>query len=230
MHCSRAYVHKNIQPFIRYVKIPAESAYRAQSKTVDEDNTKDFIREAFLMQERIAYFSENSASVWFNNSDFVAWFNRNFSAYHRTQPADIKKLFPSHVTEAKELLGKAIKYLDDLEHCLVDLKECVKELNDLSKKCGTHALFIQTLIVNNKAVITDKTTKVPFVPINRPIKNVSEMDFKIVNDFDYPSQATRYFESTGAICYRKLGKALYKESLLTAEEHLLLSPSKLWSK
>lgn len=62
---------------------------------------------------------------------------------------------------------------------------------------------------NPKAVITDRTSKVPFVAIDRPIKSIHEMNFETVKDFDYPSKATRYFEERGAICYRDSGKALY---------------------
>ncbi len=71
MCCTRAYVHQNIQPFVNYVKIPAEYLYRKPNKKLDKEETKDFIRESFLLQEGITYFNNNSAAVWFSEQDFV---------------------------------------------------------------------------------------------------------------------------------------------------------------
>ena len=68
----------------------------------------------------------------------------------------------------------------------------------------------------------------PFVAIDRPIKSIREMNFKVVKDFDYSSKATRYFEEQGAICYRNSGKALYMIPKTTETERLLMSPSKVW--
>lgn len=228
MCCSRAYVHKNIQPYVNYVKIPAESLYQTPSKDPKKANTKDFIRESFLLQEGIVYFSSNTATVWFSEQSFVKWFNNNFSAYRRTQPAEVDKLFPDHIQEAKKLLNKASDYLVDLENYIKDYKKTVKELKNLSQECNTYKFFCKTWLYNNKAVITDKTSKVPFVPIDRQIKNIAEMDFKVIKDFDYPAAANRHFEAVGAICYRRPGRALYKEIPLNELDYLLMSPSYLW--
>lgn len=230
MCCTRAYVHQNIQPFVNYVKIPAEYLYRKPNKKLDKEETKDFIRESFLLQEGITYFNNNSAAVWFSEQDFVKQFNSNFKAYRRTQPAEINKLFPKHVSEAKELLNKAKDYFGDLEKYIKDYKETVKKLKYLSKNCNTYKLFKKTWIYNAKSVITDKTSKVPFVPIDRPIKNTAEMDFKVIKDFDYPAAATRHFEAVGAFCYRRPGRSLYKEIPLNELDYLLMSPSYLWEK
>lgn len=118
MCCSRAYVHKNIQPYVNYVKIPAESLYQTPSKDPKKADTKDFLG-SFLLQEGIVYFSSNTATVWFSEQSFVKWFNNNFSAYHRTQPAEVDKL----IQEAKKLLNKASDYLVDLENYIKDYKK-----------------------------------------------------------------------------------------------------------
>lgn len=169
MCCSRAYVHKNIQPYVNYVKIPAKSLYQTPSKDPKKADTKDFIRESFLLQEGIVYFSSNTATVWFSEQSFIKCFNNNFSAYHCTQPAEVDKL----IQEAKKLLNKASDYLVDLENYIKDYKKTVKELKNLSQECNTYKFFCKTWLYNNKAVITDKTSKVPFVPIDRQIKNIT---------------------------------------------------------
>lgn len=70
----------------------------------------------------------------------------------------------------------------------------------------------------------------PFVPIDRPIKNTAKMDFKVIKDFDYPAAATRHFEAVGAFCYCRPGRSLYKEIPLNELDCLLMSPSYLWEK
>ena len=54
------------------------------------------------------------------------------------------------------------------------------------------------------------------------------MDFKVIKDFDYPAATNRHFEAVGAICYRRPGRALYKEIPLNELDCLLMSPSYLW--
>ena len=61
----------------------------------------------------------------------------------------------------------------------------------------------------------------PFVPIDRPIKNTAKMDFKVIKDFDYPAAATRHFEAVGAFCYCRPGRSLYKEIPLNELDYLL---------
>lgn len=229
LHCSRAYVHHNVQPHIRFVKIPVQQdTAPIKEKSDYEKLEQEYIRNCFLAQEGVVS-GDWKSTVWFNEYDFIDWFNSHFAAYRRTQPADINKIFLDRANEAQDLLNKIISFDGSKEH-QKDYDQWMSDLKQLAKDCGTHRLYMQTVIGNPKAVITDKTSKVPFVAIERPIKSIREMNFKVVKDFDYPSKATGYFEEQGAICYRSSGKALYMIPKTAEAERLLMSPSKIWNK
>lgn len=228
LHCTRAYVHRNVQPYIRFVKIPVKQDNApVKNKSVFEKLEQEYIRNCFLAQEGVNT-NDWKSTVWFNEYDFVDWFNSHFAAYRRTQPADINKIFPDRTNEAQKSLNDLAKYEADLANHVKEWEKTHSDLVELVNQYGTYDLAKYTVVINPKNVITDKTTKVPFVAIDRPIKSIREMDFKTVKDFDYPSKATRYFEANGAICYRNSGKALYMIPALTGEEKLLMSPSKIW--
>ena len=241
LHCTRAYVHHDIQQHVRFVKIPtavySEATTAKKHKEVKTDAlSREYIHETFLIQENVIKAGQKlpddwMSTVWFYEADFIKWFNQNFSAFRRTQPATIARLFPYHQNEAKQQLNLMVSYLGKKER-EDDFDRCVRELDEIAEQCNTKKLFEKTLVFDQHAVITDKTSKVPFIPINHRIKSIDDMQFLTVADFSYPSKATKYFESRGAICYRAnnrtSGKTLYLIPTLTDIEHFLMSPSYLY--
>lgn len=241
LHCTRAYVHHDIQKNVRFVKIPtavySKAATAKKHKEVKTDAlSREYIHETFLIQEGVIQEGQElpndwMATVWFYEADFIKWFNQNFSAFRRTQPATIARLFPYHQREAQKILDKMVSLLGK-KNTDEDFDLCLRKLEELAEQCKTQNLLQNTLVINRHAVITDKTSKVPFVPIIRRIKSIDDMQFLTVADFSYPSKATKYFESRGAICYRAnnrtSGKTLYLIPTLTDIEHFLMSPSYLY--
>lgn len=241
LHCTRAYVHHDIQQHVRFVKIPtvvySKAATAKKHKEVKTDAlSREYIHETFLIQENVIKAGQKlpddwMSTVWFYEADFIKWFNQNFSAFRRTQPATIARLFPYHQNEAKQQLNLMVSYLGKKER-EDDFDRCVRELDEIAEQCNTKKLFEKTLVFDQHAVITDKTSKVPFIPINHRIKSIDDMQFLTVADFSYPSKATHYFEQSGAICYRAnnrtSGKTLYLIPTITDIEHFLMSPSYLY--
>ena len=211
LHCTRAYVHHDIQKNVRFVKIPptiySEATTAKKHKEVKTDAlSRDYIHKTFLIQEGVIDEGQElpndwMATVWFYEADFIKWFNQNFSAFRRTQPATIARLFPYHQDEAMAILNEMVSLLGK-KNTDDDFDLCLRKLDELAEQCKTQQLFEKTLVFDHRAVVTDKTSKVPFVPIIRRIKSIDDMQFLTVASFSYPSKATKYFESRGAICYR----------------------------
>ena len=241
LHCTRAYVHHDIQQHVRFVKIPtavySEAATAKKHEEVKTDAlSREYIHETFLIQEGVIQEGQELPSdwmstVWFYEADFIKWFNQNFSAFRRTQPATLLQLFPYHQNEAQEQLNLMVSYLGK-KNTDDDFDLCLRKLDELAEQCKTQQLFEKTLVFDHRAVVTDKTSKVPFVPIRHRIESIDDMQFLTVADFSYTSKATHYFEQSGAICFRannrKSGKTLYLIPTLTDIEQFLLSPSYLY--
>ena len=241
LHCTRAYVHHDIQKNVRFVKIPtAVYSEAATAKKHKEVKTvvlsREYIHETFLIQENVIKAGQKlpddwMSTVWFYEADFIKWFNQNFSAFRRTQPATLLQLFPYHQNEAKQQLDLMVSYLGK-KNTDDDFDLCLRKLDELAEQCKTKKLFEKTLVFDHRAVVTDKTSKVPFVPINHRIKSIDDMQFLTVANFSYPSKATKYFEQSGAICFRAnnrtSGKTLYLIPKLTTIEQFLMSPSYLY--
>lgn len=241
LHCTRAYVHHDIQKNVRFVKIPptiySEATTAKKHKEVKTDAlSRDYIHKTFLIQEGVIDEGQElpsnwMATVWFNEQDFIKWFNQTFSAFRRTQPATLLQLFSYHQDEAQQILEKMVSFLGKKER-EDDFDRCVRELDEIAEQCNTKHLFEKTLVFDQHAVITDKTSKVPFIPIRHRIESIDEMNFLTVADFPYTSKATKYFEQQGAICYRtkgkRTGKALYLVPQITDIEQFLMSPSYLY--
>lgn len=241
LHCTRAYVHHNIQEHVRFVKIPtaiySEGATAKKHKEVKTDAlSREYIHRQFLLQECVIQEGQELPSdwmstVWFDETEFIKWFNQNYSAFRRTQPATIARLFPYHQREAQSILNKMVSLLGK-KNTDEDFDLCLRKLEELAEQCKTQQLFEKTLVFDHRAVVTDKTSKVPFVPIIRRIKSIDDMQFLTVANFSYPSKATHYFEQSGAICYRAnnrtSGKTLYLIPTITDIEHFLMSPSYLY--
>ena len=241
LHCTRAYVHHDIQQHVRFVKIPptiySEATTAKKHKEVKTDAlSRDYIHKTFLIQEGVIQEGQKlpddwMSTVWFYEADFIKWFNQNFSAFRRTQPATLLQLFPYHQNEAQEQLNLMVSYLGK-KNTDDDFDLCLRKLDELAEQCKTQQLFEKTLVFDHRAVVTDKTSKVPFVPIRHRIESIDDMQFLTVADFSYPSKATKYFEGRGAICYRAnnrtSGKTLYLIPTITDIEHFLMSPSYLY--
>lgn len=241
LHCTRAYVHHDIQQHVRFVKIPvavySEATTAKQHKEVKTDAlSREYIHRQFLLQEGVIQEGQKlpddwMSTVWFDETEFIKWFNQNYSAFRRTQPATIARLFPYHQREAQEILDKMVSLLGK-KNTDDDFDLCLRKLEELAEQCKTQNLLQNTLVINRHAVITDKTSKVPFMPIYHRVNSIDDMQFLTVADFNYPSKATKYFERTGAICFRannrKSGKTLYLIPTLTDIEQFLLSPSYLY--
>lgn len=241
LHCTRAYVHHDIQQHVRFVKIPptiySEATTAKKHKEVKTDAlSRDYIHRQFLLQECVIQEGQELPSdwmstVWFDETEFIKWFNQNYSAFRRTQPATVARLFPYHQREASQILDQMVELLDK-KNTDEDFDLCLRKLEELAEQCKTQQLFEKTLVFDHRAVVTDKTSKVPFVPIIRRIKSIDDMQFLTVADFNYPSKATHYFEQSGAICFRannkQSGKTLYLIPTLTDIEHFLMSPSYLY--
>lgn len=241
LHCTRAYVHHDIQKNVRFVKIPptiySEATTARKHKEVKTDAlSRDYIHKTFLIQEGVIDEGQElpndwMATVWFYEADFIKWFNQNFSAFRRTQPATVARLFPYHQREASQILDQMVELLDK-KNTDEDFDLCLRKLEELAEQCKTQTLLQNTLVINRHAVITDKTSKVPFMPIFYRINSINDMQFLTVADFNYPSKATHYFEQSGAICFRannkQSGKTLYLIPKLTTIEQFLMSPSYLY--
>ena len=171
------------------------------------------------------------STVWFDETEFIKWFNQNYSAFRRTQPATVTRLFPYHQREASQILDQMVELLDK-KNADDDFDLCLRKLEELAEQCKTQNLLQNTLVINRHAVITDKTSKVPFMPIFYRVNSINDMQFLTVADFNYPSKATHYFEQSGAICFRannkQSGKTLYLIPKLTTIEQFLMSPSYLY--
>lgn len=241
LHCTRAYVHHDIQKNVRFVKIPtavySKAATAKKHKEVKTDAlSREYIHRQFLLQECVIQEGQELPSdwmstVWFDETEFIKWFNQNYSAFRRTQPATIARLFPYHQREASRILDQMVKLLDK-KNADDDFDLCLRKLEELAEQCKTQTLLQNTLVINRHAVITDKTSKVPFMPIFYRINSINDMQFLTVADFNYPSKATHYFEQSGAICFRannkQSGKTLYLIPKLTTIEQFLMSPSYLY--
>lgn len=241
LHCTRAYVHHNIQEHVRFVKIPtaiySEGATAKKHKEVKTGAlSREYIHRQFLLQECVIQEGQELPSdwmstVWFDETEFIKWFNQNYSAFRRTQPATIARLFPYHQHEASQILDQMVELLDK-KNADEDFDLCLRKLEELAEQCKTQNLLQNTLVINRHAVITDKTSKVPFMPIFYRINSIDDMQFLTVADFNYPSKATHYFEQSGAICFRannkQSGKTLYLIPKLTTIEQFLMSPSYLY--
>lgn len=241
LHCTRAYVHHDIQKNVRFVKIPptiySEATTAKKHKEVKTDAlSRDYIHKTFLIQEGVIDEGQElpndwMATVWFYEQDFIKWFNQSYSAFRRTQPATVARLFPYHQREAQEILDKMVSLLGK-KNTDEDFDLCLRKLEELAEQCKTLTLLQNTLVINRHAVITDKTSKVPFMPIFYRVNSIDDMQFLTVADFNYPSKATHYFEANGAICFRannkQSGKTLYLIPKLTTIEQFLMSPSYLY--
>ena len=241
LHCTRAYVHHNIQEHVRVVKIPtaiySEGATAKKHKEVKTGAlSREYIHRQFLLQECVIQEGQELPSdwmstVWFDETEFIKWFNQNYSAFRRTQPATVTRLFPYHQREASQILDQMVELLDK-KNADDDFDLCLRKLEELAEQCKTQNLLQNTLVINRHAVITDKTSKVPFMPIFYRVNSINDMQFLTVADFNYPSKATHYFEQSGAICFRannkQSGKTLYLIPKLTTIEQFLMSPSYLY--
>lgn len=241
LHCTRAYVHHDIQQHVRFVKIPtavySEAATAKKHKEVKTDAlSREYIHRQFLLQECVIQEGQELPSdwmstVWFDEIEFIKWFNQHYSAFRRTQPATVARLFPYHQREASQILDQMVELLDK-KNTDEDFDLCLRKLEELAEQCKTQTLLQNTLVINRHAVITDKTSKVPFMPIFYRINSINDMQFLTVADFNYPSKATHYFEQSGAICFRannkQSGKTLYLIPKLTTIEQFLMSPSYLY--
>ena len=241
LHCTRAYVHHNIQEHVRFVKIPtaiySEGATAKKHKEVKTGAlSREYIHRQFLLQECVIQEGQELPSdwmstVWFDETEFIKWFNQNYSAFRRTQPATVTRLFPYHQREASQILDQMVELLDK-KNADDDFDLCLRKLEELAEQCKTQNLLQNTLVINRHAVITDKTSKVPFMPIFYRVNSINDMQFLTVADFNYPSKATHYFEQSGAICFRannkQSGKTLYLIPKLTTIEQFLMSPSYLY--
>lgn len=241
LHCTRAYVHHDIQQHVRFVKIPtavySEAATTKKHKEVKTGAlSREYIHRQFLLQECVIQEGQELPSdwmstVWFDETEFIKWFNQNYSAFRRTQPATVARLFPYHQREASQILDQMVELLDK-KNTDEDFDLCLRKLEELAEQCKTQTLLQNTLVINRHAVITDKTSKVPFMPIFYRINSINDMQFLTVADFNYPSKATHYFEQSGAICFRannkQSGKTLYLIPKLTTIEQFLMSPSYLY--
>ena len=241
LHCTRAYVHHNIQEHVRFVKIPtaiySEGATAKKHKEVKTGAlSREYIHRQFLLQECVIQEGQELPSdwmstVWFDETEFIKWFNQNYSAFRRTQPATVTRLFPYHQREASQILDQMVELLDK-KNADDDFDLCSRKLEELAEQCKTQNLLQNTLVINRHAVITDKTSKVPFMPIFYRVNSINDMQFLTVADFNYPSKATHYFEQSGAICFRannkQSGKTLYLIPKLTTIEQFLMSPSYLY--
>lgn len=241
LHCTRAYVHHNIQEHVRFVKIPtaiySEGATAKKHKEVKTGAlSREYIHRQFLLQEGVIQEGQELPSdwmstVWFDEIEFIKWFNQHYSAFRRTQPATVARLFPYHQREASQILDQMVELLDK-KNTDEDFDLCLRKLEELAEQCKTQTLLQNTLVINRHAVITDKTSKVPFMPIFYRINSINDMQFLTVADFNYPSKATHYFEQSGAICFRannkQSGKTLYLIPKLTTIEQFLMSPSYLY--
>lgn len=242
LHCTRAYVHHDIQKNVRFVKIPptiySEATTAKKHKEVKTDAlSREYIHETFLIQEGVIQEGQELPSdwmstVWFYEADFIKWFNQNFSAFRRTQPATVARLFPYHQREASRILDEMVSLLGK-KNADEDFDLCLRKLEELAEQCKTQNLLQNTLVINRHAVITDKTSRVPFMPIFYRVNSIDDMQFLTVADFSYPSKAIHCFEQSGAICFRannrKSGKTLYLIPTLTTIEQFLLSPSYLYA-
>ena len=241
LHCTRAYVHHNIQEHVRFVKIPtaiySEGATAKKHKEVKTGAlSREYIHRQFLLQECVIQEGQELPSdwmstVWFDETEFIKWFNQNYSAFRRTQPATVTRLFPYPPREASQILDQMVELLDK-KNADDDFDLCLRKLEELAEQCKTQNLLQNTLVINRHAVITDKTSKVPFMPIFYRVNSINDMQFLTVADFNYPSKATHYFEQSGAICFRannkQSGKTLYLIPKLTTIEQFLMSPSYLY--
>ena len=241
LHCTRAYVHHNIQEHVRFVKIPtaiySEGATAKKHKEVKTGAlSREYIHRQFLLQECVIQEGQELPSdwmstVWFDETEFIKWFNQNYSAFRRTQPATVTRPFPYHQREASQILDQMVELLDK-KNADDDFDLCLRKLEELAEQCKTQNLLQNTLVINRHAVITDKTSKVPFMPIFYRVNSINDMQFLTVADFNYPSKATHYFEQSGAICFRannkQSGKTLYLIPKLTTIEQFLMSPSYLY--
>lgn len=239
LHCTRAYVHHDIQQHVRFVKIPTAVYSEAAKKHKEVKNdalSREYIHRQFLLQEGVIQEGQElphdwMSTVWFDETEFIKWFNQNYSAFRRTQPATVARLFPYHQREASKILDQMVDLLGK-KNTDEDFDLCLRKLEELAEQCKTQTLLQNTLVINRHAVITDKTSKVPFMPIYHRVNSIDDMQFLTVADFSYPSKATHYFERTGAICFRannrKSGKTLYLIPTLTDIEQFLLSPSYLY--
>lgn len=241
LHCTRAYVHHNIQEHVRFVKIPtaiySEGATAKKHKEVKTGAlSREYIHRQFLLQECVIQEGQELPSdwmstVWFDETEFIKWFNQNYSAFRRTQPATVTRLFPYHQREASQILDQMVELLGK-KNTDEDFDLCLRKLEELAEQCKTLTLLQNTLVINRHAVITDKTSKVPFMPIFYRVNSIDDMQFLTVADFNYPSKATHYFEANGAICFRannkQSGKTLYLIPKLTTIEQFLMSPSYLY--
>lgn len=241
LHCTRAYVHHDIQEHVRFVKIPtaiySEGATAKKHKEVKTGAlSREYIHRQFLLQECVIQEGQELPSdwmstVWFDETEFIKWFNQNYSAFRRTQPATVTRLFPYHQREASQILDQMVELLDK-KNADDDFDLCLRKLEELAEQCKTQNLLQNTLVINRHAVITDKTSKVPFMPIFYRVNSIDDMQFLTVADFNYPSKATHYFEANGAICFRannkQSGKTLYLIPKLTTIEQFLMSPSYLY--
>lgn len=242
LHCTRAYVHHDIQQHVRFVKIPtAVYSKAATAKKHEEVKTdalsREYIHRQFLLQEGVIQEGQElpkdwMSTVWFDETEFIKWFNQNYSAFRRTQPATVARLFPYHQREASRILDEMVSLLGK-KNADEDFDLCLRKLEELAEQCKTQNLLQNTLVINRHAVITDKTSRVPFMPIFYRVNSIDDMQFLTVADFSYPSKATHYFEQSGAICYRAnnrtSGKTLYLIPTITDIEHFLMSPSYLYA-
>lgn len=239
LHCTRAYVHHDIQQHVRFVKIPTAVYSEAAKKHKEGKNdelSREYIHRQFLLQEGVIQEGQELPSdwmstVWFDETEFIKWFNQSYSAFRRTQPAIVARLFPYHQREASRILAEMVSLLGK-KNADEDFDLCLRKLEELAEQCKTQTLLQNTLVINRHAVITDKTSKVPFMPIYHRVNSIDDMQFLTVADFSYPSKATHYFERTGAICFRangkQSGKTLYLIPTLTTIEQFLMSPSYLY--
>lgn len=239
LHCTRAYVHHDIQQHVRFVKIPTAVYSESAKKHKEVKNdalSREYIHRQFLLQEGVIQEGQElphdwMSTVWFDETEFIKWFNQSYSAFRRTQPATIARLFPYHQREASGILDEMVSLLGK-KNTDEDFDLCLRKLEELAEQCKTQTLLQNTLVINRHAVITDKTSQVPFMPIYHRVNSIDDMQFLTVANFSYPSKATHYFEQSGAICFRangkQSGKTLYLIPTLTEIEQFLMSPSYLY--
>ena len=88
LHCTRAYFHHNIQEHVRFVKIPtaiySEGATAKKHKEVKTGAlSREYIHRQFLLQECVIQEGQELPSdwmstVWFDETEFIKWFNQNY--------------------------------------------------------------------------------------------------------------------------------------------------------
>lgn len=239
LHISRNKFYQDIYPKLDSMTFPE------RPKKAEKDKIKRYLNAIRDCRTNSLdpHPETNRANQFFNTKQVLSYFNKAFKPYVRTAPFTTESLFHEHKEEAEKLIktfdGEVSKdpRIDNEQPNFKLIKECEEKLIELAKSCDTFDLYKHTKIYDSKTVVTDKTTLIPFVEINLPLKSIDELDLlrPQTGISRYSSKATKEIADRGGIAYRSIKKGQTKPGkvLYAIQEHMnvfdywLLAPAKI---